>query len=1093
MEFLSGSDLATRLTRGPVSVDEAASWVMQAAEGVAEAHALGVVHRDLKPANLFLTHRSDGTPCVKVLDFGISKILDADAPLATDPPRAARPWTPDPSMRSPVSTTTTDPRDVAAAVTDGDDGRPMSLTRSRARIGSPQYMAPEQMRASRAIDARCDGWALGTILYELLAHAPAFDAPSFDELWKSIIQREPRRLGDVRREVPRGLVEVIERCLRKSPADRFADVGELGTALAPFVPGGPESAARIGRILHRPRSPESAAPESLENAPTVSAEHDTAPSPFEGSGAARSRGLAMAGIVAATAITAAAAISASVFLARAARPTSVPAETSAASPAASAPLPDAGAESELAAASFADGPRRPVVVVLAPRDVAGRVDAAWIGTAAAEMLVTDLSGASGARVLSPDRVARAVRDLGLDRVDVAAPDLLARVKSALGADYVVAGTYAVLAGAHKIRFDLALLDTKDGSARARAGATGAQGELFDLIDHASTDLRVALGGAAPTQQEVGEARAASPSSPEATRLYAQGIALSRAGNAVDALPVLEQAERLAPDSPFVAYQHGLALRKLGRDNDSVPVLKKAFDLRGPISREYQLQIEALYREATHDWAASADCYRTLFGFFPDSVEYGLSYARALANSGRPKDAWAPLDAVRKRASEADIGKVEQLCSVVAAREGDNAKRETCARAAVAWADKNGLSSNQLEPHMQLGQTLRGKGDYDGALAEFEQVRALATTLGDESFVAGALVATAEIYTDKGDFARALPVFDDALVRARRVGDLYRTAGILNTRAIARYTVGDLEGSRVDWLESARQYEVIQDHEGVGHTTGNVAQVYEDEGDLERAHANHEKALAIFTEIGMRPAVGQEVANLAELELQRGDVAAAARWQQQFDAVVLDVKRKIFEGLGGWLDGTVEREKDDLEAAATAAEHGRALHEEMGAQPYTTDDKLLLAEIALDRGDAALAETTGAAAAEWYRANAVAGTEPVAHALVARALAAQGKTADALAAGDRAMASATKTGRIVAKLEAARGKAVALGAAGQVGSALVLLDGALRDARAKGFVWEELLLRLARVTLRGSDAERAALASDARARGFARIARIAAGK
>jgi serine/threonine-protein kinase len=132
---------------------------MQSCEAIAEAHALGIIHRDLKPANLFLTHRVDGAPCIKVLDFGISKITTNEA----------------------------------------DKG----MTKSSDVMGSPYYMSPEQMRSTRAVDARSDIWALGAIVYELLAGGPPFDGETMTALIVNIMQEAPRDLLTRRSDVPR--------------------------------------------------------------------------------------------------------------------------------------------------------------------------------------------------------------------------------------------------------------------------------------------------------------------------------------------------------------------------------------------------------------------------------------------------------------------------------------------------------------------------------------------------------------------------------------------------------------------------------------------------------------------------------------------------------------------------------------------------------------------------------------------------------------------------------------------------------------------------------------------------------------------------
>ena len=144
MEYLDGSDLSALLRRdGPLPPRDAVEYVLQACEALAEAHAVGIVHRDLKPANLFLARHAGGAPRIKVLDFGISKLTARDPSMPPDDP---------------------------------------SMTRTRAWLGSPLYMSPEQMRSARDVDTRTDIWALGVILYELLSGKPPFDGETFPEL-----------------------------------------------------------------------------------------------------------------------------------------------------------------------------------------------------------------------------------------------------------------------------------------------------------------------------------------------------------------------------------------------------------------------------------------------------------------------------------------------------------------------------------------------------------------------------------------------------------------------------------------------------------------------------------------------------------------------------------------------------------------------------------------------------------------------------------------------------------------------------------------------------------------------------------------------
>ncbi len=197
MEFLEGRDLFDVVAQdGPQPIRRAVDYVLQACEALADAHACGVVHRDIKPENLFLLQRSEGIELIKVLDFGISKLALTGSAVESKVP----------------------------------------LVRTMLPMGSPVYMSPEQIRASKDIDCRTDIWSLGCVLYELLTGSAAFDAPSLTQLSATILEQNPAPPSFSHPEIPVEVDAIVSRCLEKNPKDRFQNVAELALALYPWGP-----------------------------------------------------------------------------------------------------------------------------------------------------------------------------------------------------------------------------------------------------------------------------------------------------------------------------------------------------------------------------------------------------------------------------------------------------------------------------------------------------------------------------------------------------------------------------------------------------------------------------------------------------------------------------------------------------------------------------------------------------------------------------------------------------------------------------------------------------------------------------------------
>gem|GEM_PF-2653518 len=213
MELLEGETAESRLERtGALSVEDAATVMLQLLDALAEAHAKGLVHRDLKPSNVFLVDKPGERIWVKVLDFGIAKQFDGRLAQAT----------------SATSATLTEPNTV---------------------IGSPQYMSPEQLRDAASVDARSDIWSCGVLLYQLLTTKLPFDAPSIADLFVNIVREPHRSLAEAgAHDVPAAMARIVDRCLRKEAVERPRSAHDLAVALAPHA------SARARALLPRIRA-----------------------------------------------------------------------------------------------------------------------------------------------------------------------------------------------------------------------------------------------------------------------------------------------------------------------------------------------------------------------------------------------------------------------------------------------------------------------------------------------------------------------------------------------------------------------------------------------------------------------------------------------------------------------------------------------------------------------------------------------------------------------------------------------------------------------------------------------------------------------
>ncbi len=204
MEHLTGCTLASVIaSQGALELTRASGFVLRACEAVAEAHHRAVVHRDIKPQNLFLANGSADRQVLKVLDFGVAKLLSGED-LTEVPP----------------------------------------LTDTGEAVGTPMYMSPEQLRSAREVDGRTDIWSLGVTLFELLCGRTPFEGRTAAELHLAVLVGPIPNVCDIAPELPSSVGQIIARCLQRDPNHRYRAITGLARDLAPFAGGGSSSVLR---------------------------------------------------------------------------------------------------------------------------------------------------------------------------------------------------------------------------------------------------------------------------------------------------------------------------------------------------------------------------------------------------------------------------------------------------------------------------------------------------------------------------------------------------------------------------------------------------------------------------------------------------------------------------------------------------------------------------------------------------------------------------------------------------------------------------------------------------------------------------------
>ncbi|HXX27230.1 MAG TPA: tetratricopeptide repeat protein [Terriglobales bacterium] len=701
---------------------------------------------------------------------------------------------------------------------------------------------------------------------------------------------------------------------------------------------------------------------------------------------------------------------------------------------------------------------RPSLAVLPFRNLSGRNETEWISTALPDMLTTELAIGEKLRTVPGENIARAAADLSLSGKDTLATDTLKRLRQYLGSDYVVLGSYLDLGGASGglVRVDLRLQDARSGEIMASVSEKGSERALDEVATRAGRDLRAKLGLEAETAAEATLAKASLSSSPEAVRLYSEGMAKFRVLDARAATDLLLRA--IAVDPSFALAHSALAdtWSMQGYDVKAQAESKRALDLSAELPRESRLWIEGRYWALNNNWNEAVRIYRTLFEFFPDNLDYGLSLANAQIHARTVDEALETLAQLRALPPPArDDPRIDLAQADVFDVKGAYQDEQAAATAAGDRAQTIGAQSLLVGALNRIARSLEKQGKLEEAAASVQEASKIASAAGERADVARALTILGIVRFDQGNFSAAREAYEQALALERETGNKRGEATTLNDLGNVLGEQGDLAGS-IKMLEgSLAMFREVGDKHSAAAVLSSIAARTLQQGNLQGAKQMLEEALNTSREIGDQERTATAIYNLGETLRFQGDLPAASRMYQQS----LDLSKSIGDRSGTAYAiaglGDVLTVRGELAAAKGKYDEALAIRQQIGENTTVAETQLAVANLSLEQDRLGEAESLARQAHEEFHKEGNTDDEILAAMLVAKVLLASGKPADALEQIAAARDSVAKSQDFSVRLKSSIASAEVIARSGKPADGLRALEEAIGKAESRGYLGLEL--------------------------------------
>jgi serine/threonine protein kinase/tetratricopeptide (TPR) repeat protein len=805
-------------------------------------------------------------------------------------------------------------------------------------VGTLPYMAPEQLRGEIA-DVRTDIYSAGVVLYELATGSRPFPDTFAPRLTDSILHRIPISAREINAQVSRELDAVILTALEKEPRRRYHSAQEMLTAIDHLHEG--TTANQLATRL--PTPPEIVQEPNLQQPKTFLQSQKKV-------------------WIAASGVVLAALVALALWTLRDRFP---------------------GTKN-----------LRPTIAVLGFKNQTTNPETDWVSTSLSDMLSSELAAGDFVVPTPAESVARAKLDLALPGDASYSPETIQRIRRSLRCDYVVHGAFfdpGKSAGG-RVQLDLRLYNAKSGEVVASVSESGSEVALPDLAARVGVALRGKLGAPGISRSQSAELQAAVPSTPEATRLYFQGLGQLRNFDLLGAQDSLTNATKEDPNFSLAHAYLAETWRALGFDEKAKMEAKSAFVLSSHLGREDKTLVEARFREISSDWDKAVDLYRSLWTLYPENPEYAIRAADVQIRAGQPNEALKTIELLRKQ-SEAggpDTGKDPRLDlkeaeaaealsdyskekqSALRAADGARAKGSRLLEAEALWRACAAMAFLGDAPGAQtvcqrsielakpvgdlllvarcftiLGLVAGNQGDPKQSLEQHQQALEFARKIGSRRDITGALTNIGNVLANQDDLSGAQKKYQDALAVAQEIGDRGQIITLLNNLATVSQSFGKFPVALHLYQQSLEQARSIQDKGSAARAQHNIGFIYSLQGDLPSALQNFQQAAQGAEETGNKSDQAQILYALGDTKLDQGDLAAAEENYQSGLQLANSIGDKSTIAMGRLSLGRLRLQQAKAAEALVLAQQAAEEFKAQGFKDQECDARNLAASALLD--------------------------------------------------------------------------------------------------------------------------------------------------